>query len=89
MEVGALIRADEALHVEQAVVIGAAPAAGVPCRLGEDDALATARHGYRRRQAGQPAADNCYIEFHKNIVIKEGCHDYIPFGNLTHCNFRA
>jgi hypothetical protein len=53
-------------HVEQAVVIGAAPAAGVPCRLGEDDALAAARHGDRRRQAGQPAADD--VNGHPNTL---------------------
>ena len=45
-------------HVEQAIVIGAAPAAGLPGRFGEDDAFATARHGDRRRQAGQAAADD-------------------------------
>ena len=45
-------------HVEHAIMIGAAPAAGLPGRLGEDDAFTTARRGDCRRQAGQAAADD-------------------------------
>ena len=45
-------------HVEQAVVVGAAPAAGLLGCLGHDDAHAAAGQRDGGRQPGQPGADD-------------------------------